>query len=49
MRTSGLIAATPTPLTVCGAMLKSIMRVVGMPIGADRGAEDAGLSPGELG
>ena len=33
MRTRGLIAATPTPLTVCCTMLKSIMRAVGMPIG----------------
>ena len=46
MRMHGLNAAASTPFTVCGAMLKPIMRAVGMPIGADRGAEDAPL-PGE--
>jgi hypothetical protein len=43
----GRSAGTPTPLTPCRAVLKSIMRAVGMPFGMDRGAEDAGLPLGE--
>jgi len=43
----GLNAVAPTPLTACRAVLKSIMRAVGMLIGRGRDAEGAGLPLGE--